>query len=124
MEKKKVLLVEDNSDLRDVIKTFLETAMGYEVITAKDGVEALNILKNKKPDIKVAILDIMMRSHGGTVGDYLKKHPDYKGVPIIYHTGLTEDQIDRKILEGAYYVHKEGNSLFALKELLNRIVNK
>ncbi|NOZ64082.1 MAG: response regulator [Caldiserica bacterium] len=121
MEKKKILLVEDNNDLREVVKMFLEN-MGYEVIPARDGVEALNILRNKKPDIRAAILDMMMRSHGGTVGDFLKNHPTYKEIPIIYHTGLTEEQIDKRFLEGAHYVHKDGNSLFALKELLNRVV--
>ncbi len=122
MKGKRVLLVEDNPEIRQVVKTFLEQILEVEVIEAKDGVEALMLLKNKQPEIHAAILDIMMRSHGGTVRDFLKKHPQYKDVPIIYHTGLEKEQLDKRILEGAYFVHKDGQSMFKLKEILTKIL--
>ncbi|MCD6521975.1 response regulator [Candidatus Calescamantes bacterium] len=122
MKGKRILLVEDNPEIRQVVKTFLEQVLEVEVIEAKDGVEALMLLRNKKPEIHAAILDIMMRSHGGTVRDFLKKNPQYKDVPIIYHTGLEEEQLDKRILEGAYFVHKNGQSMFKLKEILTKIL--
>lgn len=122
MEKKKVFLVEDNADIREAVKTVLENALGYEVITARDGVDAMNILEKQHPDISAAILDIMMKSHGGTVRDYLKKHPEYKEIPIIYHTGLDREQVDERVLQGAHFIHKDGDSLFKIKELLSKLM--
>jgi PAS domain S-box-containing protein len=55
--KKTILLVDDETDLREVLDISLSDA-GYEVLTAENGVQALNILK--KNDIPVVITDIKM----------------------------------------------------------------
>lgn len=58
MEKKKsILVVDDEKDIRDVIEIYLMNE-GFEVITACDGLEALE--KLKKNNIELIILDIMM----------------------------------------------------------------
>lgn len=58
MEKKKsILVVDDEKDIRDVIEIYLINE-GFEVITACDGLEALEKLKNEAIDL--IILDIMM----------------------------------------------------------------
>jgi len=53
----KVLLVEDDRTLLDVLKYNL-TKEGHDVITACDGVEALNVARDKKPDL--IVLDVML----------------------------------------------------------------
>ena len=57
MAKRKVLLVDDEVDFLELMKTRLE-ANGYEVITANNGKDALNRFKNDKP--AALLLDIMM----------------------------------------------------------------
>lgn len=57
MDKKKILVVDDESDFLDVIKMRLESN-DYEVITAKDGEAALKKIKDEKPD--AVLLDILM----------------------------------------------------------------
>ena len=57
MAKRKILLVDDEVDFVDLMKTRLE-ANGYEVITANNGKEALDRVKNDKP--VALLLDIMM----------------------------------------------------------------
>ncbi|GEM_PF-3413049 len=116
----KILVVEDNAEVREVLKTYLENVLGFEVITASDGVRALQLLRSQKPELKAAILDIMMRSHGGTVADFLKKDPQYKDTVIIYHTALTQEQVDKRILEGAHFVHKGGDSLKEIAAILRK----
>ncbi|HIE43358.1 MAG TPA: response regulator [Candidatus Omnitrophica bacterium] len=118
MDKKVVLVVEDNKELREVLKTILETGYGYEVLEATDGATAIGILTGRKPHIDAAILDIVMKGHGGSVRDYLKKMPQYREVPIIYHTGLSKEQFDNRILEGAYYIQKGEGSIKKIGEIL------
>ena len=57
MAKRKILLVDDEVDFLEIMKIRLE-ANGYEVITANNGKEALDIFKNDKP--AALLLDIMM----------------------------------------------------------------
>lgn len=53
----RVLLVEDEPDIREMMSVFLESC-GYEVSTAKNGLDALNALTLNRPD--VILLDLMM----------------------------------------------------------------
>lgn len=122
MDKKIILLVEDNNEVRTALKIIMENRYGYDVLEAPDGASAISILTARKPHIDAAILDIMMKGHGGTVRDHLRKTPQYKEIPIIYHTGLTKEQFDNRILEGAHYIHKEGESIKTIGELLEGIL--
>ncbi|MCJ7829853.1 MAG: TRAP transporter large permease subunit, partial [Desulfobacterales bacterium] len=56
-DKREILVVDDDTDIRDAIRIILEKN-GYQVRTGKNGREALEALKAKKPDLM--ILDIMM----------------------------------------------------------------
>ena len=118
MTKKIILLVEDDDIIRRSLKGVIETIPDYEIIEASNGVSAVAILSKRKPSIDAAILDIMMTGHGGSVGDYLKKEPQYDNTLIIYHTGLDKSQFDNKILEGALYIHKEAGSIKKIVETL------
>ncbi len=117
---KKILVVDDRSEIRDVLKAQLEDVCGYEVFTCTDGRSARELLEKEEHDFDAMILDIMMRTHGGTVGDYVKKHPKYKDALLIFYTGLEESHIDKKILAGAYYIKKTSGSLEQLTMLLNK----
>jgi len=122
MAKKTILVVEDISTIRESLKTALETSFGYEVITALDGANAIAILKTKQPDLDAAVLDIMMRGHGGSVKDYLMRKSKYKDIVIIYHTALDKNQFDNRILEGAYYTQKGSNSIEVIGALLQKLL--
>jgi DNA-binding response OmpR family regulator len=55
--KKKILIADDEEDIRDTIKTIL-LEQGYDIITAKDSLELIKKIKQSKPDL--ILLDIMM----------------------------------------------------------------
>ena len=116
------MVVEDMPEVRETIKAVLETTYGYGVIAAPDGANAIAILNARQPDIDAAVLDIMMKGHGGSVKDYLGRKPKYKDVVIVYHTGLDKDQFDNRILQGAYYVQKGGKSIEVIGTLLKRLL--
>lgn len=84
MAGKKVLLVDDEEDFVDIVRTRLESN-GFEVAVAYDGEEALEKVKEEKPDI--IILDIVIpKVNGFDVCRKLKNDQAYKGIPIIMLT--------------------------------------
>ncbi|NRT92021.1 response regulator transcription factor [Clostridium beijerinckii] len=87
MEKKKsILVVDDEKDIRDVIEIYLINE-GFEVVTASDGLEALEKLKNEAIDL--IILDIMMPKLDG-IRTCLKIREEKK-MPIIMLSAKSED---------------------------------
>lgn len=88
MEKVKVLVVDDESRMRKLVKDFL-TREGYIVLEAGDGMEAMDIFYEDK-DIALIILDVMMpKMDGWEVCRTIRK---YSQVPIIMLTARGEEQ--------------------------------
>ena len=78
---KKILIVEDEELLYDMLKRKLEIE-GYEVSIAENGVEGLEKIKKINPDL--ILLDIVMPEKGGfEVMEELQQEEDYKNIPII-----------------------------------------
>lgn len=89
----KILLVEDDSNLREIYGARLE-AEGYEILTANDGEEALAVAVREKPDL--IITDIMMpKISGFDMLDILRTTPETKDIKVIVMTALSQDT-DRK----------------------------
>jgi two-component system alkaline phosphatase synthesis response regulator PhoP len=89
--KKKVLVVDDEKDIVDILKYNLERENEFEVFTAKDGKEALELAENI-PDL--ILLDIMMPElNGFEVCKQLKNNPVTSKIPVIFLTAK-ENEID------------------------------
>lgn len=92
----KILVVDDDPDIRDVLTTVLE-ADGYEVVTASDGIEGLATLKAERPDLMV--LDLLMpKMDGYAVCKELKdpRWSKYANIPILVLTSVREDASRRR----------------------------
>lgn len=89
MEKKQILIVDDDTDLLSSIQIILEDR-NFEVHTASTKKEGLDLLKSLKPDL--LIQDIMMESdlEGFGILNDLKSDPEYRKLPIIMLTGIAE----------------------------------
>ena len=85
---KKVLVVDDELDMRIFVSTLLETS-GYKPLTAVDGKEGMLVARREKPS--VVILDVMMPNESG-IGMYreLKNDPELKDVPVIMVSALSK----------------------------------
>ena len=95
MEKIKILIVDDESRMRKLIRDFLERE-GYQILEASDGVEAMDIFYGDK-DIRLIILDVMMpRMDGWQVCKEVREHSK---VPIMMLTARTEEQNELKGFE-------------------------
>ena len=92
----KILLVDDEKEFVDMIKMRLE-AKNYAVITAYDGIEALNKTRELRPDL--IILDIMLPNLDGyQVCRMIKFDKTFGEIPIILLTALDQEK-DRKLGE-------------------------
>jgi two-component system, OmpR family, alkaline phosphatase synthesis response regulator PhoP len=103
---KKILIADDEPDILEVIQYNL-VKEGYEVMTAKDGDDALNKAKTFHPHL--IILDIMMPKKSGVeVCEVLRSKPAFKETLIIFLTALNDEGSHIRGLEtGADdYVHK------------------
>lgn len=89
MDKKKVLIVDDEPDIVESIEFNLELE-DIECIEAYDGEEALSKAKKEKPDL--IILDIMLpKINGYKIARLLKFDESYKNVPIIMLTARAQE---------------------------------
>ncbi|WP_018614101.1 response regulator transcription factor [Segetibacter koreensis] len=94
---KKVLIVDDEADILEIISYNL-VKEGYEILTAKNGLEALEKIGPFKPDL--VILDIMMpKMNGVEVCKILRSKPDYNDTLIIFLTALNDESSQIKGLE-------------------------
>ncbi len=92
----KILIVDDDPDIRDALTMILE-AQGYQVATAKDGVDGLASLKTQKPDL--LILDLLMpRMDGFAVCKELQdpRWSKFKDMPILILTSVREEASRRR----------------------------
>lgn len=92
----KILVVDDDPDVLDAIGIVLE-ANGYKVITARDGMEGLNKLKEEKPDLM--ILDLLMPNLDGFGVCKELKDPrwsKYAYIPIIILSSVREEASRRR----------------------------
>jgi DNA-binding NarL/FixJ family response regulator len=84
-----ILVVDDEKNIRDSIGDIL-TLQGFEAITAKDGLEALSVLKRRKPDLIVA--DIMMpRMNGYQLFQRIRDFDAWDYIPFLFLSAKGED---------------------------------
>jgi two-component system alkaline phosphatase synthesis response regulator PhoP len=94
---KKILVADDEPDILEIIQFNLQ-AEGYEVITAKNGDEAIEKAKKTEPDL--IILDIMMPYKNGIeVCNILRMMPAFKSTLIIFLTAMSDESTEIKGLE-------------------------
>jgi len=94
---RKVLIADDEPDILEILK-YNVSSEGYEVITAKDGDEAIEKAKRTQPDL--VVLDVMMpRKTGVEVCQILRAQPAFKDTLIMFLTALNDETTQVKGLE-------------------------
>lgn len=89
MQKLKILLIEDEEDIADLIKLQAEIS-GYKITHAADGLNGFEAVGKENPDL--IILDLMLPGQNGLdVCRKIKANPDYKHIPIIMISAKSEE---------------------------------
>ena len=84
MEKPKILIIDDDFDLVEVLKLTLTEAQ-FSVITASNKTEGMEKITSEKPAL--IVLDVMMSTwqDGFEISRELKNHPEFKNIPIFVY---------------------------------------
>ncbi|MCK4882553.1 MAG: response regulator [Candidatus Omnitrophica bacterium] len=108
MDRKKILIIDDERDFSEVVKLNLESTGKYEVHIENDASNALFTALQCLPDL--ILLDVIMASkEGPDVAIEIKEDPRLKDTPIVFLTAtVTQQEVDR---EGG----KIGGQLFVAK---------
>lgn len=118
---KKILVVDDEPEIVELLKTRLEVS-GYQVVTAGNGVTALRTVKEERPDL--LILDMMLPDiQGSTICAQIKADEKYSFIPVILLTARSSDydkDVVRTIKADAYITKpfKQEVLLKTVKDLL------
>jgi len=90
----KVLVADDSLTVRQIIERVL-TSVGFEVVLATDGEEAIAWLAKERPDLVVS--DIRMPAKSGfDVCEFVKTHPTLSDIPVLLIAGAVDAEVQRQ----------------------------
>jgi CheY-like chemotaxis protein len=96
-EGKTVLVVDDEPNVRQYLRAILEDA-GFSVVMAADGEEALNMIKQKRPDF-ISLDLVMPRKSGYKLLYELRKDSSLSRIPVLIVTAHAKDELGQKDLD-------------------------
>ncbi len=114
--RKKVLIIDDDTEIIDTVQFALKSA-GFEVVVARDGNQGIALAEKEAPDL--IILDMMMPKRSGfLVLEHLRRNLE-NPIPVIMVTGNdgNRHQAYAELLGVSDYIHKP----FAIDRLLNAV---
>jgi len=92
---RKVLIIDDEDDIREVASLSLEAVAGWEVVTAHSGAEGIRMAAAEKPD--AILLDVMMpEMDGPTTFKNLQANPETAGIPVLLLTAKVQGVDQRR----------------------------
>jgi CheY-like chemotaxis protein len=91
----KILIIDDEDDIREVAKLSLEAVAGWDVITASSGPEGIRLAAAEKPD--AILLDVMMpEMDGPTTFKHLEADPATSHIPVLLLTAKVQGVDQRR----------------------------
>jgi CheY-like chemotaxis protein len=95
MGTKRILVIDDEDDIREVAKLSLEMVGGYEVLLARSGAEGLAMAQAEIPD--TILLDVMMpEMDGSSTFRKLQENPATRKIPVIFITAKVQAADQRR----------------------------
>lgn len=98
---RRILCIDDESDILEVVKLCLETVGGFEVICCNDSRKAVDVAQRQMPDL--ILLDVMMPAMDGPATlAAIRKAPALDGVPVVFMTArMQPSEVDEYLALGA-----------------------
>ena len=97
----KILVAEDEADIRELVAFSLENIGGFQVVKARNGVEAVEVARTEIPDL--ILMDVRMpRMTGVEACAKLKTIPETKDIPVVFLSAMVHEQeIQQGMVVGA-----------------------
>jgi CheY-like chemotaxis protein len=92
-----IVIVDDNANDRRLIRRLLQSYKRYRVYEARDGIEAISVIRERKPDLVVTDLT-MPESDGFSLLETLKKDPETANIPVVVVSAKSLSNEDRERL--------------------------
>jgi two-component system, OmpR family, alkaline phosphatase synthesis response regulator PhoP len=95
---KRILIIDDEEDIREVAQLTLEAVGGWQVFTAESGLKGLQLAEAEKPD--AIVLDVMMPEMDGIATfQKLQANPATQNIPVILMTAKVQSSEQRRFAE-------------------------
>jgi CheY-like chemotaxis protein len=118
-----ILIADDEDDIKMILSMYLETC-GLRVLTAYDGLDAIERIKESKPDL--VLMDIMMPVLDGVeVTRQIKSAEETRDIPIVMLTAAAQSEmVERALKAGAEEYIAKPFEPDRVKEVIDRILSK
>jgi len=120
----KVLIVDDEADIRRIGELSLQSIGGWQVLLAESGAEGIDTARAHRPDL--ILMDMMMPEMDGlTALEQLRKEPELESIPVVFMTAKVQrEEISRYLEAGAMgVVHKPFDPM-TLPDEIRRILEQ
>jgi len=118
---KLILIADDEKNIRDTTTEVLKT-MGYRVLQARDGQEAIDLFKKNRENIALSLLDVVMPNMGGvSLAEHIRKIKP--NMPLVFMTGYDRNRVlkDNKVISNSELILKPID-FNALSHLMHRFL--
>jgi CheY-like chemotaxis protein len=123
-EKKKILIVEDNADCRELLRLIITRQLDCEVVEAATGFAAVDQASAMHPDLILMDLGLPGIS-GAEATERIKANPAIKDIPIVINTAFSATELTRRALAaGAAEILHKPIELMVLRDTLRKYLSK
>ena len=94
---RRILIIDDEEDIREVAALSLEATAGWEVVTASNGADGILAAVNSKPAPDAILMDVMMpEMDGPTTFRMMQQNPELAGIPVLLLTAKVQGVDQRR----------------------------
>ena len=94
---RRILIIDDEDDIREVAALALETTAGWETVTASSGPDGILAAANSKPAPDAILMDVMMPGMDGpTTFRQMQQNPELAGIPVLLLTAKVQGVDQRR----------------------------
>jgi CheY-like chemotaxis protein len=123
-KKKRILVVEDNADCRELLRLIITRQLGCEVVEAATGLAAVDQASATHPDLILMDLGLPGIS-GAEATERIKANPAIKDIPIVINTAFSATELTRRALAaGAAEILHKPIELMVLRDTLRKYLSK
>ena len=97
---RRILIIDDEEDIREVAALSLEATAGWEIVTACNGADGLRAAANSRPFPDAILMDVMMPDMDGpTTFRLMQQNPDLAGIPVLLLTAMVQGVDQRRFAD-------------------------